>query len=84
MMDLYNQDRILEIHIASEKKIAAEEAEKRAENRAEEEREATIERMLKDGSLAVDKIASFVSVPVQKVREIEAGMQKDGRYARKE
>ncbi len=74
MMDLYNQDRILEIHIASEKKIAAEEAEKRAENRAEKEKEATIERMLKDGSLAVDKIASFVGVPVQRVRAIEAGL----------
>ncbi|MCD7841181.1 MAG: hypothetical protein LUG56_01800 [Lachnospiraceae bacterium] len=41
---------------------------------AEEEKEATIERMLKDGSLAIDKIASFVSVPVQRVREIEAGL----------
>ncbi len=31
MMDLYDQDRILEIHIASEKKIAAEEAAEKAE-----------------------------------------------------
>ncbi len=74
MMDLYDQDRIMEIHIASEKKIAAKEAEKEAEKKAEKEKDATIQRMLRDGSLSVDKIASFVGVPVQRVREIEAAM----------
>ncbi|MCD7842218.1 MAG: hypothetical protein LUG56_07090 [Lachnospiraceae bacterium] len=62
-MDLYDQDRILEIHIESEKKIAAEEAEN-----------AVIERMLQDGTLSVDKIASIAGVPLQRVRQIEADM----------
>jgi len=33
MMDLYNQDRILEIHIASEKRIAVEKAAQKAEKK---------------------------------------------------
>ncbi|MCD7711338.1 MAG: hypothetical protein LUJ25_01095 [Firmicutes bacterium] len=78
MMDLYDQDRILEIHIESEKKIAAEEAaEKAAEKaakKAEEEQNAVIERMLRDGSLSIDKIASFIGVPLQRVRKIETQM----------
>ncbi len=69
LMDLYDQNRIMEIHIASEKRIAAEEAEKKAEK----EKEAAIERMLRDGSLAVDKIAAFLGVSVERVREVEAG-----------
>ncbi|MCC8107289.1 MAG: hypothetical protein LIO99_15030 [Clostridiales bacterium] len=71
MMDLYDQDRILEIHIASEKKIAAEEA---AEKATEKEKKTVIERLLRDGTFSVDKIASIVGVPLQRVREIEAGM----------
>ncbi|MCD7765998.1 MAG: hypothetical protein LUH53_05700 [Lachnospiraceae bacterium] len=67
MMDLYDQDRIMEIHIASERKIAAEEA-------AETEKIKTIERMLRDGTLSIDKIALFVGVSVEEVREIESGM----------
>ncbi len=71
MMDLYDQDRIMEIHIASERKIAAEEAAKEA---AEKEKIKMIERMLRDGTLSIDKIASFVGVSVEEVREIESGM----------
>ncbi len=74
MMDLYDQDRILEIHIASEKKIAAEEEKKKAEKAAEKEKKTVIERLLRDGTFSVDKIASIVGVPLQRVREIEAGM----------
>lgn len=67
MMDLYDQDRILEIHIASEKKIAAEEAAKKAED-------ATILRMLKKGKFSVQEIAECLAVSTDRVREIEAGM----------
>ncbi len=82
MMDLYDQDRILEIHIESEKKIAAEEARKEgmragmkeANREAEKEKTAAIERMLKLGKLSVEEIADCQSVSAQIVREIEAGM----------
>ncbi|MCD7957426.1 MAG: hypothetical protein LUG93_17105 [Lachnospiraceae bacterium] len=82
MMDLYDQDRILEIHIASEKKIAAEEARnegikegiKEANREAEKEKTAAIMRMLKLGKLTIEEIAACQSVSAQSVREIEAGM----------
>ncbi len=60
---LYDQDRIWEIHLASEKKIAVE-----------EEKNAAIKRMLSLGKLSVEEIADCQSVSVQRVREIEAGM----------
>ncbi len=67
MMNLYDQDRILEIHIASEKKIAADEAAKKAED-------ATIQRMLKKGKFSIQEIAECLAVSTDRVREIEAGM----------
>ncbi len=74
MMDFYDQDRIMEIHIASERKIAAEEAAQKAAN---SEKIKTIERMLRDGTLSIDKIASFVGVSVEEVRKIESGMMQE-------
>ncbi len=63
MMDLYDQDRIMEIHIASERKIAAEEA-----------KDAIIQRMLKKGKFSVQEIAECLAVSTDRVREIEAMM----------
>ncbi|MCC8104654.1 MAG: hypothetical protein LIO99_01305 [Clostridiales bacterium] len=86
MMDLYDQDRILEIHIESEKKIAAEKARKEgmkagkkaglkeAYREAEKEKTAAIERMLKLGKLSVEEIAEYQAVSPDRVREIEAEM----------
>lgn len=82
MMDLYDQDRILEIHIASEKRIAAEEAAKKAAKKAtikaaekaEKEKAAVIERMLRSGKLSVEEIAEYAGVSVERVREIDAAM----------
>ncbi|MCD7956304.1 MAG: hypothetical protein LUG93_11270 [Lachnospiraceae bacterium] len=71
MMDLYDQDRILEIHIESEKKIAAEKAAKEAEEKA---KTAAIERMLRSGKLSIEEIAEYQAVSVDRVRKIEAGM----------
>ncbi|MCC8104566.1 MAG: hypothetical protein LIO99_00845 [Clostridiales bacterium] len=59
MMNLYDQDRILEIHIASEKKKAED---------------ATIQRMLKKGKFSIQEIAECLAVSTDRVREIEAGM----------
>ncbi|MCC8137816.1 MAG: hypothetical protein LIO76_07075 [Clostridiales bacterium] len=70
MMDLYNQDRILEIHIASEKKIASEKA-------TEKEKDATIQRMLKKGKFSIQEIAECLAVSTERVREVEAGMLQD-------
>ncbi|MCD8021128.1 MAG: hypothetical protein LUF92_16590 [Clostridiales bacterium] len=68
MLDiLYDPDTILKNHIASEKKIAAEEA-------REEAREAAVRRMLRDGKLPHEDIALYEDVPVEKVREIEDKM----------
>ncbi|MCC8137817.1 MAG: hypothetical protein LIO76_07085 [Clostridiales bacterium] len=78
MMDLYNQDRILEIHIASEKKIAAKEAAKEAAEKAtEKEKDATIQRMLKKGKFSIQEIAECLAVSTERVREVEAGMLQD-------
>ncbi|MCD7745690.1 MAG: hypothetical protein LUI13_10485 [Lachnospiraceae bacterium] len=78
MMDLYDQDRILKTHIESEKRIAAKEAAKEvtkeATEKAERELETIIERMLRDGELSVEKIASYLGVSERKVHEIEAAM----------
>lgn len=63
MMNLYDQDRILEIHIASEKKIAAKKTE-----------DAAIQRMLKKGKFSIQEIAECLAVSTDRVREIEAGM----------
>ncbi len=70
IMNLYDQDRILEIHIASEKKIAAEEEKERAER----EKDAAIQRMLRKGKLSVQEIAEFLAVSTDRVRKIEAVM----------
>ncbi|MCD7814297.1 MAG: hypothetical protein LUH20_09695 [Lachnospiraceae bacterium] len=67
IMSLYDQDRIMKIHVESEKRIAAEKA-------AREEKEASIRRMLRDGTIPAEKIASYMGVSVEEVREVEAGM----------
>ncbi|MCD8103486.1 MAG: hypothetical protein LUF35_00430, partial [Lachnospiraceae bacterium] len=78
MMDLYNQDRILEIHIASEKRIAAEKAAekaaKKAKREAREEKDAAIERMLRSGKLSFEEIAEYLGVSVERIREVESAM----------
>ncbi|MCD8398440.1 MAG: hypothetical protein LUD12_14895 [Lachnospiraceae bacterium] len=82
MMDLYDQDRIMEIHIASEKKIAAEKAAKEATRIAAKEaakkeketKEAAIRRFLKLGKLTVEEIADCQATSVEDVRKIEAEM----------
>ncbi|MCD7814894.1 MAG: hypothetical protein LUH20_12770 [Lachnospiraceae bacterium] len=74
MMDLYDQDRILKIHIESEKKIAAEEAAEKAAEKAEKDKESVICRMLKLGKLTAEEIALCEGVSVNKVLEIETAM----------
>ncbi|MCD8012566.1 MAG: hypothetical protein LUG99_05240 [Lachnospiraceae bacterium] len=74
MMDLYDQDRILEIHIASEKRKAAKEAAKEAAKKAEEDKEAVIEKMLRSGKLSAGEIADYFGISESKVHEIERSM----------
>lgn len=60
MMTLFDEERIMRTHIASEKKEAAKE---------------TAEKMLKMGKLSVEEIAScFTELSVEDIQEIEKGL----------
>ncbi len=61
LMELYDQEEVLKSYVQSEKYEAVEEAAKE-----------TAKRMLKDGTFSIDKIAEFVSLPIEVIQEIAA------------
>ena len=61
LMELYDQEEVLKSYVQSEKYEAVEEAAKETEK-----------RMLKDGTFSIDKIAEFVSLPIEVIQEIAA------------
>lgn len=61
LMELYDQEEVMKSYVQSEKYEAVEEAAKE-----------TAKRMLKDGTFSIDKIAEFVSLPIEVIQEIAA------------
>ena len=61
LMELYDQEEVLKSYVQSEKYETVEEAAKE-----------TAKRMLKDGTFSIDKIAEFVSLPIEVIQEIAA------------
>lgn len=61
LMELYDQEEVMKSYVQSEKYETVEEAAKE-----------TAKRMLKDGTFSIDKIAEFVSLPIEVIQEIAA------------
>ncbi len=68
MMALFDEEKIMRIHIASERREAAKEAVREAVREA-------VENMLKTGKMSAEEIAGyFTGLSVEDVREIERGL----------
>lgn len=61
LMELYDQEEVMRSYVQSEKYEAVEEAAKE-----------TAKKMLRDGTFSIDKIAEFVSLPIEVIQEIAA------------